>query len=132
MSFLLLHQTLVVPRYFHCQILLCLDEELHPCLTLLQKGLLLQQEGLEFATRSKQNVQLKCPTILSSSAFNEHLWCFKCFPKTVLGSFIYFFNIYHMFHMSYLNLSVVCDEAVDQLLLRFCMRLISESLRGSR
>lgn len=32
----------------------------------------------------------------------------------------------------YLNLSVVCAEAVDQHLLRFCMRLISESLRGSR
>lgn len=37
-----------------------------------------------------------------------------------------------IFCFSYLNLSVVCAEAVDQLLLRFCIRLISESLRGSR
>ncbi len=41
------------------------------------------------------------------------------------------FNFYHILYLSYLNLSVVCAEAVDQLLLRFCMRLISESLRGS-
>lgn len=32
----------------------------------------------------------------------------------------------------YLNLSVVCPEEVDQLLLRFCMRLISASFKGSR
>lgn len=32
----------------------------------------------------------------------------------------------------YLNLSVVCPEDVDQLLLRFCMRLISASFKGSR
>lgn len=54
-SFLLLHQTLVVPRNFHRQILFRLDQELHPGFTLLQEGLLLQQEGLEFAAKSKQN-----------------------------------------------------------------------------
>jgi len=40
--------------------------------------------------------------------------------------------VFLLIGMSYLNLSVVCAEAVDQLLLRLCMRLISESLRGSR
>lgn len=54
MRFLLLYQTLVVPRYLHCQILFCLDQKLHPCLTLLQEGLLLQQEGLEFAARNQR------------------------------------------------------------------------------
>lgn len=49
MCFLLFHQTLVVSGYFHRQILFCLDQELHPCFTLLQEGLLLQQEGLELA-----------------------------------------------------------------------------------
>lgn len=54
MSFLLLHQTLVVPRDFHCQVLFCLDQELHPRFTLLQEGLLLQQEGLEFAAGNQK------------------------------------------------------------------------------
>lgn len=53
MSLLLLHQTLVVPGNFHCQILLRLDQELHPRFTLLQEGLLLQQEGLEFAAENQ-------------------------------------------------------------------------------
>lgn len=44
----------------------------------------------------------------------------------------FYFTFYHILYVSYLNLSVVCAEAVDQLLFRFCMRLISESLRGSR
>lgn len=56
-SFLLLHQTLVVPRNFHCQILFRLDQELHPCFTLLQEGLLLQQEGLEFAARNQTPIE---------------------------------------------------------------------------
>lgn len=55
MSFLLLHQTLVVPRDFHCQVLFCLDQELHPRFTLLQEGLLLQQEGLEFAAGNQKS-----------------------------------------------------------------------------
>lgn len=59
MSFLLLHQTLVVPRNFHCQILFRLDQELHPCFTLLQEGLLLKQEGLEFAARNQTIEEIK-------------------------------------------------------------------------
>lgn len=57
MGFLLLNQTLVVPRNFHCQILFSLDQELHPGFTLLQEGLLLQQEGLKFAAEERTMTQ---------------------------------------------------------------------------
>lgn len=74
MSFLLFHQTLVVARNFHCQILFRLDQELHPCFTLLQEGLLLQQEGLKFAARNQTAIKQK-----GTLALTKHQWCFQ--PK---------------------------------------------------
>lgn len=74
-TFLLLHQTLVVPRNFHCQIFFCLDQELHPRFTLLQEGLLLQQEGLELAGRNQL------------TRWNTSYWCSRIWFLTFLEVF---------------------------------------------
>lgn len=77
MSFLLLHQTLVVSGNFHGQILFGLDQELHPCFTLLQEGLLLQQEGLKFAEK-KQSEQIKRSNF-DAQLFQYHMTFFSKF-----------------------------------------------------
>lgn len=76
MSFLLLHQTLVVPRNFHCQVLFCLDQKLHPRFTLLQEGLLLQQEGLEFAAGNQNSQWANEICANCSDNKKKHLWSF--------------------------------------------------------
>jgi len=81
MSYLLLYQTLVVARDFHRQILLRLDQELHPRFALLQEGLLLQQEGLQFASGSKHNTH--CSHTLDTHQTSVVLYMWSYFQKWI-------------------------------------------------
>lgn len=53
---LLLHEAPVVAGYLHSQLLLCLHQELHPRFTLLQEGLVLQQESLKLAVEGSEQL----------------------------------------------------------------------------